>query len=127
VAEPPALAQILDSFRDMVSRNSDSAPTAMEYVLTTRRAAHLFFGSSVSAAEGEFAELPAVVAATYGRVIGYTAKGPWPRYGDGKPPSGAMLFAIFDAASGWVMGWGIQKEPIGLAPLGEVCIFRSGK
>jgi hypothetical protein len=118
VAEPQALERILAWFRDFVARNCADAPTGLAYVLTTRGSAHSLFADSSSIVRQP--DAPAVLLVAYGRIVNYSAKGPWPRFGDGRPPSGAMLYAICDAAEGFVMQWGIRKEAVDLTPLGEL-------
>jgi hypothetical protein len=117
VADPPTLARILAWFRDFAARNSDGESPQLAYVVTTFRAAQSLFDRG-SSSNIEDPERPVVVAVAYGHIAGYAAKGPWPRRGDGRPPSGVMLYAVSDASDGGVMLWGISKEPLDLAPLG---------
>jgi hypothetical protein len=108
------VAQILAQIRNLAARNGEPNPTDIEFVTTTAaKAAKVTYGERPSAVAGEES---VVLAAARGRFNGSGAKVP----PGAAPPTGTVIVAIIDAASGELTDWGISKSFPDEATLGPV-------
>jgi hypothetical protein len=110
-ASAPTVSDLTQVALTVSARNGVTAPTNIEYVTTTRKAANLLLaGASVDSDES---------------VTVFQMTGPFTGYGASVPmganlPTGTVLTVIIDSATGRVSDWGIGPSTMAtLAHLGN--------
>jgi hypothetical protein len=106
--------QVVAQIRHLAEGNGEPNPTDIQYVITTKaKASTLAYGEPASGSDPDGS---VVLAAARGRFRGYHAKGP-----PGAPdPTGSVITAIIDIASGELTDWSISDHFPNESALGRV-------
>jgi hypothetical protein len=109
VSSPATVDSVLDVARLLAEQNGDANPTGISYVKTTRQQATSLVGTDQVDTDQD-----AYLVQLHGNFVGHAAKTP----PGGAKPTGTVLTASVDAATGELLDWSLTDSAAELNKLG---------